>query len=96
MDHQTLLDTRHDAEAHEGCAGIIRMTRRNEITWELIKGRWHTSWRVIDPCFGILDDKGFIWGFPNSDYDGSAMFALSPDDTDLPALYEAIIAQQIS
>jgi hypothetical protein len=93
MDHQTLIDGQGSAETGSACAGITRMTRQEKISWVLADGRWHGTWKVFSPCFGVLGGRGLTWGFPDDD-GAPEMFAVHFAHPDLPDLYEAIISQQ--
>jgi hypothetical protein len=88
MDHQTLLDRRHEAEPNSDLGALVRFTNEGWATWSPVAGRWHGQW---GEAIVVLDSEGFTWVPGQS----GRILTIPPDEDGMPELFEAIIAQQL-
>jgi hypothetical protein len=97
MDHQTLIERRNEGEpwSSEDVKEITNITLVGDRPWTPREGRWYGKWKYGSQCYVVLDSEGLVWGHDMSGGEDSRVYTVLPNDQ-MPELYEAIIAQQIS
>jgi hypothetical protein len=88
MTHEELLSRRGEAESDSGLGALPSMTRSGTMLWDLVNGQWLSCWS--DDNYTVLDGDGLLWSTMRN-----RILLIPSDDPGLPALYEAIIAQQV-